>query len=143
MIQISGHSDYLRRGELVVESDGVVAVGVLVHGETVLAGTAVDNLSGDRGVRSTDALEVGSVPAVDLEGDGLEGAVVLAEEEVLEVDVLVGVDVWWALAVGWVGAVGSLGSGCGHGGGTEESGEGEELHGVWFGWFGRVVGVGR
>jgi len=119
---------YVRGAKLVVESDGVVAVDVLGHGETVLAVAAVDNRSGESRVGSADAGKVGGVAAVNLKRDGLEGAVVLADGVVFEVDVLVAVDVRWALAVSRVRAVGSLGSGCGHGGGTEESGEGEELH---------------
>lgn len=50
-----------------VESDGVVAVDVLGHGETVLAVAAVDNRSGESRVGSADALKVGGVAAVNLE----------------------------------------------------------------------------
>jgi len=58
---------YVRSAKLVVESDGVVAVDVLGHGETVLAVAAVDDRSGESRVGSADAGKVGGVAAVNLE----------------------------------------------------------------------------
>jgi len=116
------------------DSEGVGAVLRLVHAEAVLGVTASLNLSRKDRVRTTRALEVGGVLAGELERNGLDSAVVLAEGVVGEVDVLVSVWVWWATtAVSWVGALGGLRSGCCHGGGTEEGGESEELHDVGFG----------
>ena len=58
---------YVRSAKLVVESDGVVAVDVLGHGETVLAVAAVYDRSGESRVGSANAGEVGGVAAVNLE----------------------------------------------------------------------------
>lgn len=109
--------------------DGKTELGGVALGqaEAVVAVTAGDDLGGQAG--STDcALEVGGVLAGELEA-GVLDAVVLADEEVGDVDVLVG---GWvrgrATAVSRVGAVRGLRSrGC-ESSGEEGRGDGEELH---------------
>lgn len=103
------------------------AVGRGDDAEAVVAFTAGNDGSRQSRKGTSLADEVGGVLAGELEVDRLDGAVVLAEGVVGDVDVLVVGWVWWRTAVGRVGALRSL-SGGSRKGGTEEGGDSEELH---------------
>lgn len=114
-----------------VDSELCVGGGVLgLDGDDAVVGLSVvasDHLAGEGGELGDRALNglLGLVSG-ELEADGLDGAVVLAQRETSNVDVLVDSRAGLA-AVGWVGAVGGLGSRSGKRN-SEEGGGGDELH---------------
>ena len=113
--------------------DGEVCVGSLILGldghDAVLRVSVVasNHLAGEGGELGDGALDwlLGLVSG-ELEADGLDGAVVLAQRETGDVDVLVDGRAGLA-AVGWVGALRGLGSRSGKRN-SEEGGGGDELH---------------
>jgi hypothetical protein len=128
----------IANGPLASEGAGLVVDGktelggvALGEAEAVVAGTASHNFGGQARNGANLASNVGTVLAGELETSVLD-AVVLADEEIADVDVLEVGRVGRSAAVSRVGATSCLRSRGGNGGGGEEGGDGKELHLVWY-----------
>lgn len=115
---------------LVVDSEAELGGVALCEAEAVVAGAAGNNLGGQAGDGANLAGNVGTVLAGELEA-GVLDAVVLADEEVADVDVLVVGGVGRSAAVSRVGAASGLRSRGGNSGSGEEGSDCKELHLVW------------
>ena len=116
------------RAGLVVDSKTIFGLLALDKAEAVVAGAASDDLGRQARDGANVASDVGDIVARELEA-GVLDAVVFAEVELADVDVLV---LGWvrsrAAAVCWVGAASCLGSGGRKGSNEDSRGNGEELH---------------
>lgn len=115
---------------LVVDSKAKLGGVALGETEAVVAGAAGHDLRGQAGDSANLAGDVGTILAGELEA-GILDAVIFADEEVADVDVLVVGGVGGSAAVSRVGATSGLRSRGSNGGGGEEGSDGEELHLVW------------
>lgn len=112
---------------LVVDSEAELSCVSLSKTEAVVAVAAGHDLGGQAGDGANLAGDVGSVAAGKLEA-GVLDAVILADDQVADVDILVVGRVWRSAAVSRVGAISRLRGRGSNGGRGEEGGDSEELH---------------